>query len=130
MKPFNLEEAKAGKPVCTRDGYKARILAFDIKDDRYPIIAAVDYGDDKEEILSYTIDGRYDGNESDDDLVMATEKKKGWMCIFKAGKANNDDTIATTSSIFKTKEKAEETSEYSKHYGEILLAIKEIEWEE
>lgn len=29
MKPFNLEEAKQGKPVCTRDGCKARILCFD-----------------------------------------------------------------------------------------------------
>ena len=25
FKPFNLEQAKAGKPVCTRDGRKARI---------------------------------------------------------------------------------------------------------
>jgi len=25
FKPFDLEQAKAGKPVCTRDGRKARI---------------------------------------------------------------------------------------------------------
>ena len=29
MKPFDLEAAKAGKPVCTRDGRKARINCFD-----------------------------------------------------------------------------------------------------
>lgn len=31
MKPFDLEKAKAGAPVCTRNGYKAEILRFDIK---------------------------------------------------------------------------------------------------
>ena len=31
FKPFNLEQAKAGKPVCTRDGRKARIGEEDRK---------------------------------------------------------------------------------------------------
>lgn len=30
-KPFNLEEAKAGKPVCTRGGHKAKIICFDAR---------------------------------------------------------------------------------------------------
>lgn len=29
MKPFNLEEAKAGKPVCNREGNDVRIICFD-----------------------------------------------------------------------------------------------------
>lgn len=29
MKPFNLEEAKAGKPVCTRAGLPVRIIDYD-----------------------------------------------------------------------------------------------------
>lgn len=29
MKEFDLEKAKAGHPVCTRDGHEARILCFD-----------------------------------------------------------------------------------------------------
>lgn len=43
MKPFNLEEAKAGKPVCTRDG---RIVTF-IREinssgiDPYPVVAII-----------------------------------------------------------------------------------------
>lgn len=28
MKEFDLEKAKAGHPVCTRDGYEARILLY------------------------------------------------------------------------------------------------------
>ena len=31
MKEFNLEQAKAGKPVCRRDGKKARIICYDAK---------------------------------------------------------------------------------------------------
>ena len=29
LKPFDLKAAKSGKPVCTRDGRKARIICFD-----------------------------------------------------------------------------------------------------
>lgn len=39
LKPFSLEAAKAGKPVCTRDGRKARIICFDSK--WRPIVALV-----------------------------------------------------------------------------------------
>lgn len=43
MKPFDLEAAKAGKPVCTRDGIKARIICFDvINKSNYPIIALLE----------------------------------------------------------------------------------------
>ena len=73
MKEFNLEAAKAGKPVCTRDGGGARILAFDIKDDCYPIIAAVNSGEEHEEVFSYTMEGKYNKNkETNLDLMMVT----------------------------------------------------------
>lgn len=50
MKPFNLEEAKAGKPVCTRDDRRVEILSFDNPNNGYPILARVfsdntDYND-------------------------------------------------------------------------------------
>ncbi len=41
MKPFNLEEAKAGKPVCTRDGRRVEIISFENPSDNYPILAKV-----------------------------------------------------------------------------------------
>ena len=31
MREFSMEEAKAGKAVCTRDGRRVRILCFDLK---------------------------------------------------------------------------------------------------
>lgn len=42
MKPFNLEEAKAGKPVCTRDGRRVEIISFENpSNNNYPILAKV-----------------------------------------------------------------------------------------
>lgn len=76
LKPFSLEAAKAGKPVCTRDGRKARIICFD-KRGGSPIIAlvetfVVEYDCIREETYYYTIDGRKIGQnaESKDDLMM------------------------------------------------------------
>ena len=40
LKPFDLQKAKEGKPVCTRDGRKARIICFDVNNDK-PIVAVI-----------------------------------------------------------------------------------------
>lgn len=46
MKDFDLEAAKRGAAVCTRDGRNARIIAFDCKGcGRKPILALIDMGD-------------------------------------------------------------------------------------
>ena len=85
LKPFDLEAAKAGKPVCTRDGRKARIICFDLKNDEYPIVAAVG-NDSSETLFSYTTNGEIaDGIESDKDLMMLPEKKEGWVNVYKGG---------------------------------------------
>ena len=34
MKTFDLEKAKAGAPLCTREGFRARIVCFDADNDR------------------------------------------------------------------------------------------------
>ena len=89
LKPFSLEAAKAGKPVCTRDGRKARIICFDRKN-HSPIIALVEtfvkeYNSIREDAYYYTIDGRAINieNESKDDLMMLPEKKEGWVNVYK-----------------------------------------------
>lgn len=71
LKPFDLEAAKAGKPVCMRDGRKARIICFDLKNEEYPIVAAIG-NDSSETLLCYTINGEIvKGNyKSDKDLMM------------------------------------------------------------
>ena len=50
LKPFDLEAAKLGKPVCTRDGRKARIICFDAKGDK-PIIALVEAKGNKDALI-------------------------------------------------------------------------------
>ena len=87
LKPFDLNSAKAGKPVCTRDGRKARIICFDrINGDYYKIVACVTAFDgDFEEVLFYGIDGYIvdSQNPKDEDLMMPTEKKEGWVNVYK-----------------------------------------------
>ena len=85
LKPFDLEAAKAGKPVCTRGGRKARIVCFDAKGD-YPIVALIEIGSD-EKVGQYMIDGHYTDMISQccDDLMMLPEKKEGWVNVYKGG---------------------------------------------
>jgi len=61
MKPFNLEEAKSGNPVCTRLGRDARIIFFD-KKGSYPIVALIDY-EYIEEVIVYDLNGKSDFND-------------------------------------------------------------------
>lgn len=84
LKPFNLEAAKAGKPVCTRDGKPVRIISFDRKrllgEQNYPIVALITEDSDTELVYGYTENGLSIANEcSDEDLMMLPEKKEGWI---------------------------------------------------
>lgn len=85
MKPFNLEKAKAGAPVVTRDGRPARIICFDRIDDRYSIVALITEEKQKYEIInSYTLDGKCNiGENSLFDLFMAPTKVKKYANIYK-----------------------------------------------
>ena len=110
LKPFSLEAAKAGKPVCTRDGRKARIICFDRKN-HSPIIALVEtfvkeYNSIREDAYYYTIDGRAINieNESKDDLMMLPEKKEGWVNLYREESNNNERLIEQT--IYKTRKDA------------------------
>ena len=98
LKPFDLEQAKAGKPVCTKDGRKARIICFDAKG-THPIIALVSDPDiEGAEIpFCYTNDGFYNNPncESNHDLMMLPEKKEGWINIYKGSKLDSDYLYST-----------------------------------
>lgn len=71
MKPFDLEAAKAGAPVCTREGKGARIICADRRG--YPasvIIALLDDGD-REGVEFYYADGRWEKDKDrKEDLMM------------------------------------------------------------
>ena len=54
LKPFDIQKAREGKPVCTRDGRKARIICFDrrlfYKNVSYPILALVECSDGEDDV--------------------------------------------------------------------------------
>lgn len=55
-KPFNLEHAKAGAPFCGGHGEAVRILIWDRKNPKYPIIAIEEDGD--QEAVAFRADGK------------------------------------------------------------------------
>ena len=127
LKPFDIQKAREGKPVCTRDGRKVRIICFDKKYIR-PIVALVDHGDEVdeevEEIIECHNDGYYNCREipSPNDLMMLPEKKEGWVNINKATLGN--DTVVF-GHIFKNREDAVKSAENNDRY----IATVKIEWE-
>lgn len=138
LKPFDLEAAKAGKPVCTRDGRKARIICFNYKGDSnaYPILALISTinsrGVPSEIIAKYTEDGRYakyNNVENNEDLMMLPEKKEGWVNIYNRNRPRTSSEncyIMTGVSVFETKEGAISYIDKDKEYIDTV----KIEWEE
>ena len=121
LKPFDLEAAKAGKPVCTRDGRKARILCFDrfCCDEISTIVACVLSKDGKDEnVIIYSSDGFMVDKQHPcaDDLMMLPEKKEGYANIYR-------------SQIYDTLERAKEAYKRTCNDDNYLQTIK-IEWEE
>lgn len=72
MKKFDLEAAKRGAAVCTREGMKARIVCFDRVDLEYPILGLRKNKAGVEYIFSYTLDGFafLEDIGGDEDLMM------------------------------------------------------------
>lgn len=83
LKEFDIEAGKAGKPVCTRDGRKARIICFD-RNWEYPIVALIECENGEEMISACDKDGKARIYETQGtDLMMFPEKKEGWIIIHK-----------------------------------------------
>lgn len=123
LKPFDLEAAKAGKPVCTRDGRKARIICFDAENDK-PIVALI-HNCNRETIFQYLKSGRFLADQINGyDLMMLPEKKEGWVNIYKSH--NVEKKIPCIASIYPTKEKAKNSSVIGFDYVDTV----KIEWEE
>lgn len=79
MKPFDLEAAKRGDPVITRDGKKVRIVCFDVKGSR-PVVGLVDY-EDFEACYSFYADGLSLSDEYELELFMAPKKVTKWSFL-------------------------------------------------
>ncbi len=127
LKKFDLEAAKAGKPVCTRDGRKARIISFDrkflFKGVSYPIIALVEDTAKEETIYGYNEKGKViieNDTPYKDDLMMLPQKKEGWVRIYKSA----SNVYYLSSNIYKTEEEAKHSSDCC------YVGASKISWEE
>lgn len=117
LKPFNIEEAKQGKPVCTRDGKPVRIVCFDYKAKDYSIVGFISYGE-YESANAFTEEGKWSRARtiSNNDLFMAPVKHEGWINIYP--------NKSTSSQIYHTEEAAKSCAN-----DEVITTVK-IEWEE
>ena len=124
MKQFNLEEylANPNKKIITRSGNEARIVCTD-KLGKYPIVALIK-GGSIETMVDFESDGKYrhDFGDNDSDLFFATEKKEGWINIYKS--KSMGAPIGGT--IYDSEEEAETEGKRGKNYIETI----KIEWEE
>ena len=131
IKPFSLEAAKAGKPVCTRDGRKARIICFDANSTR-PIIALINTTDEDgrevEMIENYYnsgqhydgVDNHTDGVDNHTDLMMPTVERLAWVNVYR-----DKDGYLKVWNIYDTKEAAE-----MQRYEDGYIATAKVSWEE
>jgi len=83
MKPFNLQDALAGKPVITRDGKKVfEIVHLSSMKNERNILAIFE-----NDCMLYRHDGTCMlnlGDSHSSDLFMAAEKKSIWINIFES----------------------------------------------
>ena len=120
MKPFDLEAAKAGKPVVTRNGNSVRIICWNVKS-TFPIVALVS-NDGEESLCHVRNNGTFYNKDTEHhfDLFMAPDIKTGWINIYYS------DFDIYPGSVHPTKERAEQVIEGPDE----KVATIQITWEE
>ena len=121
MKPFNLEEAKSGKPVQTRDGNDVEIVRFDLRGE-YPILAVIKYPK-ADSAITFTESGKaFKDDDSYHDLFMKSEIKVGYIVL-----EHNDaflSGVKPSNHVYVTVESA---CEVANKYGN--RTVSKITWE-
>lgn len=82
MKPFNLQEALAGKSVQTRDGRPVKIAGYNQEAKFCKLIGWIN----NEIVCSWDDNGNYSSyTASTNDLFMIPEKREVWVCYWRHG---------------------------------------------
>ena len=123
MKQFNLEEylANPNRKIVTRDGINVRIICTD-RLAEYPVVALLYFEENEgyslEQIVTYTRKGHFNMDfENSLDLFFASEKKEGWINIYKDN--------CTIMNIYHSKEDA-----FNNRQEDDYITTIKIEWEE
>lgn len=101
MRKFNLKEALAGAPLCTREGVPVEFIEYDPPGSFYKVVARIkEIGIDV-----FTKNGKYDINTSKHplDLFIADDKYKyctGWINL-----SSNDNIVHFTCGIVRKSKK-------------------------
>ena len=128
--PFDLEAAKAGRPVMTRRDDSVHIITFEMVAPTYPIVAIITHKNGREPVKTFTRDGRFRCYyESDEDLVMAPleYKETFWVNLY----LGRNGRVVIGNGVFSTEEKAKEESclaAFGLNYLD-TVAVK-VEWHE
>lgn len=128
-KPFDIDKAKAGNPVCTRDLRPARIICYDQKvglGNEYLTVLVSD-ADGYEMAYTYRKDGTFmgAGEQHRLDLQLATVKKTGWVNLYRD---RITDSVVAYSAVYDT---SIEANRYiSCKDDEYHVATVRITWEE
>lgn len=140
LKPFDLNAAKDGKPVCTKDGRPARIICFNAKGVIYPIIALVE-DNGLEVTIHYNEEGKRCDKGTNEDLMMAPEiseresmkqiPPRSWEEFCKRYPIKKGESyIATSSNIYSAhydcKERYSKSWCVSKEEAEAFLALMQL----
>lgn len=81
--PFDIEKAKQGAKIVTRDGHSVRIGFYDVKNEDFPILGVVQDGI-YETPYGFTKDGKINENEdSHYDLFIEEEIEERYMTYYE-----------------------------------------------
>lgn len=85
LKPFDLERAKLGDKVVTRDGNPARMIFFDAKRLNYPIVALITDSNNYKKEEWFRLNGKFfeDDVENEFDLFMAQKVTTYYANIYE-----------------------------------------------
>ena len=124
MKEFNLIEylKNPSQKVVTRDGRAVRIICTDAKGDEPIIVLIYNKIREEENVYTYNRDGYFNGdNDSCLDLFFYTNKREGWVNLFK-----DEELPFINGDIYESEKDAKEAA-----IGEPdFIASVKIEWEE
>ncbi len=122
MKPFDYEKAKAGKPVCTRDGRPVRIICWDVKRPGISMIGLVlDPKTGFESVRAYDSVGTTSQNYVDD-LVMVPQKFTKYVNIYSCSNGCKSIGRNWYSSFKKAQKMGMKHNDY--------ICTTKLEWEE
>lgn len=132
-KPFNLQEALAGKPVTMRNGISViGIVHMPFAEASSRVIGVAPLGALIVRNVHGTIEARCLVSPQPSDLVMAAEPKSGWICLWRQSPSYIFGVYDySTTGPFATQEVAEGQRSMSlSNVHKELLGVYPVTWEE